>query len=132
MATGAYDLTQTQPQRAAALGIPIDCLAVYCGISETRLRGLLNGRRVSNETMLFIRDRLDELESLKRRMWPIPIDFKNVQAVKELLKRLRNGFCWIRIVNSEIPESVKLLPEPVLQIPNIEVGIKTLKTAEVP
>jgi hypothetical protein len=128
MSTGTFDLTNTQPARAYALGIPLDALAVYCGISETHLRGLLNGRRTSNEQMLLIRGRLNELESLKRLCWPVPIDFKDVQAVAMLLDRLRDGKTEIHILNSE-PSPAETFEH--VEIPGIrnEAGARVLGVA---
>ena len=122
MATGTLDLTNTLPTRMAAMGLSVEALSVYTSISPSQLRRLFAGTVVSSNTMLEIKARLNELESLRNLCWPIPISLNAVKQVGQLIERLRDQKTVIKIQNEDRP--VEQDTFTFVEIPGIKNGMK--------
>lgn len=80
------ELRETLPGRMAALGVQPTNLAELVGISPQHLSNFLSGRRdLDIQDVVKIRNIMSELESLANICNPIPVNFKNLQAIRQLL-----------------------------------------------
>jgi hypothetical protein len=82
-------------QRMALLsGVSQPTICSLTGVNLNRLGQFLTGAKdLDNETVLKIYNTLLQLERIQHLMEPVPVDFRNIRAIKELLERIRlDGF----------------------------------------
>ena len=106
MAPAWATIIEQRMSRLAGISQPTVC--ALTGTNLNRLGQFLSGARdLDNETVLKIYNTLVTLERLQSLMEPVPVDFRNVRAIKELLERIRlDGFRSIMPVYK--PESVEI------------------------
>jgi hypothetical protein len=91
--------------QAAQLGVTSgELIAKYAGVSSTSLRRALDGLAGTTETLQKVRIRLSELAVLQHFMRPVPLDFRQHEAIEKLERKLRNKLTVITIADS--PEEV--------------------------
>jgi hypothetical protein len=90
-------------------GISQPTLCALTGTNLNRLGQFLSGARdLDNETVLKIYNTLATLERLQSLMEPVPVDFRNVRAIKEILERIRlDGFQSIMPVYKSEPAELE-------------------------
>ena len=70
----------------------ISQLGFFSGVSDSKLSGRLKGQRaLSNEHYLIVLDTLNQVQSLVDLLTPIPLDLRACGAVKELLRKQKDG-----------------------------------------
>jgi len=82
-------------QRMSLLpGVSQPVVCALTGTNLNRLGQFLSGAKdLDNETVLTIYNTLVRLERIQQLMEPVPVDFRNVRAIKDLLERIRlDGF----------------------------------------
>ena len=100
MATGSLDLINTIPAKMRALGVGnIELFSLYCDLTPTTLRRVLNGMPGTAEKLEQLNRALSELAELSEAAWPVPIDFRQVTQVRLFQARLRAKVT--RVVNSD-------------------------------
>ena len=78
--------------RLSTLGISQMVLSAYCGIHVNRLSKMCSGvQDLPNQDLLKVSDALDSLEALCQAASPWPLDIRNIEQTKLLLKQHRNG-----------------------------------------
>jgi hypothetical protein len=101
---GTLDLTNTVPARMASLGISnVELASRYASVSPTTLRRMLAGAPGMTEKLKQFDDVLSELEVLKQKCWPIPVDFNEVGLVKLTQQRFKYGQTVVSNIDEEIP-----------------------------
>ena len=107
------ELRATLPGRMAAINVSLTNLSELLEISVPKLSNFLAGRRdLPIEDITLARNLISDLECLADICSPIPIDFDNTTAIRNLLSRIEAGDCdftpteikAIRIENSEAKE----------------------------
>ena len=78
--------------RLATLGISQQVLSAYCGIHVNRLSKFCSGvQDLPNQDLLKVSDALSAIEELSQAAAPWPLDIRNINQMKLLLKQFRNG-----------------------------------------
>jgi len=86
------------------LGITADFLSVLAGIPASRLSQAFRGIRALDNAQGSVLERLiDSLEELANRAAPLPLSFKNPAAIKEVLKKVDDGYLRIAVVETAAP-----------------------------
>jgi hypothetical protein len=70
-------------------GIKDSQLAFLCGMSNAKMSSIRNGGFVQNSEVKRMRETLADLRRLEARSNGIPINFRNLEVVKDLLENLR-------------------------------------------
>jgi hypothetical protein len=84
--------SNTVNQRNSALGISQMVLSAYCGIHVNRLSKFCSGvQDLPNQDLMKVSDTLGALEQLCQAAAPWPLDLRNIEQVRLLLKQHRNG-----------------------------------------
>ncbi len=84
--------SNTINQRLATLGISQMVLSAYCAIHVNRLSKFCSGvQDLPNADLMRVSDALDSLERLSQAAAPWPLDIRNIEQMKLLLKQYRNG-----------------------------------------
>jgi hypothetical protein len=84
--------SNTVNQRLATLGISQQVLSVYCAVHVNRLSKFCSGvQDLPNVDLMRVSDALDSLERLSQAAAPWPLDIRNIEQMKLLLKQYRNG-----------------------------------------
>jgi transcriptional regulator with XRE-family HTH domain len=84
--------SQLHKMRQSILEIPSSSLAALMGINPDRLSLYLNGtRQLSNVDIEKLDALFDDLTRLVECASPWPLQWRNVEIIKNLLKRMKDG-----------------------------------------
>jgi hypothetical protein len=87
-----YDDANLITSRLQILGIAVNLFGRYVGLSSSEICSLLNGTKRLNKTRLDqFKQMADDLEMVARAFSPAPVDFKNIDAVRNLISGFIDG-----------------------------------------
>ena len=87
------EIRSSLPDRMKRIGISVSDLARLIEWSQPQLSGFLSGKRsgMGIDQMNRLHFMMIELEKLSLMLQPIPVDFGNGNAIRELIQRYKNG-----------------------------------------
>jgi len=77
-------------ERSTNLGVSNDCLSVLAGVPASRLSMAARGiRDLDNESAIILNRIVGEMEALANSVAPVPINWRDVAAIKNALESRR-------------------------------------------
>jgi hypothetical protein len=78
--------------KQSVLGVSTAALAQFCGIHRNRLSSYLAGtRQLQNHEIIHLDDVYKDLSNLVAAADPWPINWSDVERIKELITRMKSG-----------------------------------------
>lgn len=81
----SLDVAVCASRKFVELGVSIETAAALAGIPASTTRMILGGTQQNNQKALVLFSLSKELEDLQKRTLPIPINFKRIAEVRNLL-----------------------------------------------
>jgi hypothetical protein len=102
------DLLTIVNSKLAALNIPASTLAALSNVSGGVLSTYLNGVKTApSDQAMRIYEVATELEELVKMCAPVPVDFRQVNVLRDCLKSIKNGRLRIAVIKNDLIESHK-------------------------
>src|SRR5208283_5360724 len=97
-ALATYDDANVIAQKLRVLGIPTNLLGRYCEISSSEVCSLLNGaKKLTKIRKLQFENMIRDLELVAAAVNPVPVDFRNTEAVLNALVQFKSGTLLIGV-----------------------------------
>jgi transcriptional regulator with XRE-family HTH domain len=94
-------IKQSFAERMQALGLAPTDLAKLCGISQSQASQIANGRKPHAAGTELVDRWLSKCEELARKAYPIPIDWRSTQTVRDVMTLIRTDQLKIEIETGE-------------------------------
>jgi hypothetical protein len=93
---------KTIPQKLSMYGIPQTAFGALCGLSSGLISAYMNGSKpVPGDRIVTMNDVMGDLEKLIQLSQPLPLDYSNVETLRQCLDRLKDGRLRILVELSE-------------------------------
>lgn len=80
-----FDIAALAASKFSDLGINLELASAYSGMSVSVVRQILQGIQVNSQKALALRRLSLDLERLQSKVAPVPVNFRRVAEVKNLL-----------------------------------------------
>jgi hypothetical protein len=95
-----YDLVNVLPPRLNALGISTNLFGRYVGLPSSSITQMLAGKkRISNVRNTEFSGLIRDLERVANAFAPAPVDFKEIERVRQIIKDLKDGSLIVCVLN---------------------------------
>jgi hypothetical protein len=99
-ALAALDERSLIAARLRSLGVAVNLFGRYLDLSSAETCSLLNGtKRLTAERAEEFKEMLDDLELVARAFAPAPVDFKDTETIRNLIRSFRDGSLLVFVQN---------------------------------